>query len=121
MHSTQTIKCRGISGYVKKLLGSKPENGIVGYEHGDKKEPGSKLNYVTDGLLEKRLLNLSQEELTKRYSCIIIDEVHERSISIDILLAIIKKIQNTGVKIIITSATFDEENLPGTFFLKFLI
>jgi len=112
------LNAEGISGFVQKLLGSKPINGVVGYEHGDKKEPGIQLNYVTDGLLEKRFLNSSKEDIQKRYSCIIIDEVHERSISIDVLLAIINKIKDSGIKMIITSATFDEEKFTKYFFPK---
>lgn len=112
------LNAEGISGFVQKLLGSKPINGVVGYEHGDKKEPGIQLNYVTDGLLEKRFLNSSKEDIQKRYSCIIIDEVHERSISIDVLLAIINKIKDSGIKMIITSATFNEEKFTKYFFPK---
>ena len=73
--------------------------------------------YLTDGLLKERLLhdaNLIRNETKITKSVVFfIDEVHERSVNIDLCLALIARLLTekayvkTKVKIIISSATLD--------------
>ena len=43
------------------------------------------------------------------YSCLIIDEAHERTVSIDVILGLVKELQKErkGFKVIVTSASLD--------------
>ena len=83
---------------------------IVGYKirFKDKTNRSTRIKFVTDGIL---LSEASGDKLLNDYDTIIIDEAHERSLNIDFLLGILKKIQNKRpeLKIIVSSATLDTE------------
>ncbi|MGP9605641.1 ATP-dependent RNA helicase HrpA [Glutamicibacter sp. AOP33-2CA-4] len=74
----------------------------------------TKLKVMTDGIL---LAEIQRDRLLKKYSAIIIDEAHERSLNIDFLLGYLKQImvQRPELKIIITSATIDPERFAAHF------
>jgi HrpA-like RNA helicase len=63
---------------------------------------------------------LIEDPNLKDYSCIIIDEAHERNLNTDILLGVIKKIidKNKDLKVIITSATLNEQLFKDYFKCK---
>lgn len=72
----------------------------VGYavRFDDKSTRGvTRLRYVTDGVLLREALGEGSSSLRKRYSHVIIDEVHERSVDTDIILGIIKEIISAPV------------------------
>lgn len=66
----------------------------------------TRLLYMTDGMLPAEMQ--SDRELS-RYNCIIIDEVHERSLSTELLLTLIHDVlrKRDDLKLIIMSATMD--------------
>ncbi|WP_129658892.1 ATP-dependent RNA helicase HrpA [Rothia halotolerans] len=74
----------------------------------------TEVKLMTDGIL---LAEIPHDPLLKRYSAIIIDEAHERSLNIDFILGYLKRIlpQRPDLKIVITSATIDPERFARHF------
>lgn len=88
----------------------------VGYQVRFTSEVGehSAIKLMTDGIL---LAEIQNDKLLRRYSTLIIDEAHERSLNIDFILGYIKRIlpQRPDLKVIITSATIDPERFARHF------
>eukprot|EP01022_Parablepharisma_sp_SALTPOND_P023730 TRINITY_DN510_c0_g1_i1.p2 TRINITY_DN510_c0_g1~~TRINITY_DN510_c0_g1_i1.p2 ORF type:complete len:1087 (-),score=108.26 TRINITY_DN510_c0_g1_i1:5556-8816(-) len=72
------------------------------------------IKYMTDGVLLRESLN--DPELEK-YSVVIMDEAHERSLNTDVLFGILRKVatKRRDIKIIITSATMNSEKFAAFF------
>lgn len=72
--------------------------------------PSTKLKYLTDGMLLRELM-LDKE--LKKYSCIVIDEAHERTVLTDMILGFLKQLLLTkkrpDLKIIVMSATLNAQ------------
>ncbi|MBI9108219.1 MAG: ATP-dependent RNA helicase [Spirochaetales bacterium] len=74
----------------------------------DKTSPETRVKIMTDGIL---LQELKADPYLSRYSVIMIDEAHERSLNIDFILGLLKKLleQRADLKVIISSATINAE------------
>ncbi|WFD35383.1 RNA helicase [Malassezia cuniculi] len=70
--------------------------------------PETKIKYMTDGVMLRE--SLTERDLD-RYSAIILDEAHERSLSTDVLMGLIKKVlsRRRDLKLIVTSATMNAD------------
>lgn len=88
----------------------------VGYNIRFENNSGPKtiLKYMTDGMLLREAME--DHDLT-RYSCIILDEAHERTLATDILMGLLKQVsvRRPDLKIIIMSATLDAEKFQNYF------
>ena len=108
--AARTIAAR-IASELKTGLGQ-----AVGYKirFSDRVSPDAYIKVMTDGIL------LAETESDRRfdaYDTLIIDEAHERSLNIDLLLGYLKTalVQRPDLKVIITSATIDQERFSRHF------
>ena len=89
---------------------------MVGYKirFQDHTRRTNRIRFMTDGVL---LAEAERDRQLKTYDTIIIDEAHERSLNIDFLLGMLKKIlcRRPDLKVIITSATIDTEKFAKHF------
>lgn len=66
----------------------------------------TKIKYMTDGILLRELM---LDNKLQSYSCIILDEIHERSCRTDVLLGVTKGLlaERPNLRVVVMSATLD--------------
>jgi ATP-dependent helicase HrpA len=93
-----------------------PLGQTVGYQvrFEEKTSPDTRIKIMTDGIL---LAETVSDRSFRKYDTIIIDEAHERSLNIDFLLGMFKRIlpMRQDLKLIITSATLDAKRFAAFF------
>lgn len=108
----------GIPEYVAATLhgsmaGPGTDIGYVNSRHKDKSDPRNKLVYVTDGTL----VNMIRRGELHEVSVVVIDEAHERSLNIDLILALLRR-ELPGLphlKVLIVSATIETSTFTEFF------
>ncbi|EPY23027.1 pre-mRNA-splicing factor ATP-dependent RNA helicase DHX15/PRP43 [Strigomonas culicis] len=88
----------------------------VGYtiRFDDKSCEKTRLKYLTDGMLLREAMS---DPLLRKYSVIILDEAHERTVSTDILIGTVKEIlpKRPDLRVIVMSATLEEKRFQQYF------
>ncbi|XP_015162147.1 pre-mRNA-splicing factor ATP-dependent RNA helicase PRP16-like [Solanum tuberosum] len=76
--------------------------------------PSTVIKYMTDGVLLRETL---KDPDLEKYSIILMDEAHERSLDTDVLFGILKKVvaRRRDFKLIVTSATLNGEKFSNFF------
>ncbi|KAH8879245.1 P-loop containing nucleoside triphosphate hydrolase protein [Thozetella sp. PMI_491] len=74
----------------------------------------TRLRYMTEGVLLREAIS---DGSFSKYSCIIIDEAHERTIIADVLMAMLKSavLRRNDLKVVIMSATLDAHKFQSYF------
>lgn len=109
------IAARSISHRLADELETKGGD-VVGYKvrFNDQTQPTSLIKLMTDGVL---LAEIHRDRFLDAYDCIILDEAHERSLNIDLLMAYLQRLLPTrpDLRVVITSATIDAEQYANHF------
>ena len=99
-------------------LGSSSPASKVGYSvrFDNSTSPSTRIKFLTEGMLLQEML---RDPWLRRYSAVIVDEVHERGINVDLILGFLRSMlsgNNEGrggipLKVAVMSATADMESL----------
>lgn len=99
-------------------LGSASPASKVGYSvrFDENTSPGTRIKYLTEGMLLQELL---RDATLSQYSCVVVDEVHERSVNVDLLLGFLKNLvygrRKGSLRVVVMSATADVEGISRFF------
>ncbi len=109
------VAARSVAARIAHELGTEPGQAVghqVRFE--SSASPRSRLVVLTDGVL---LAQLREDPLLLRHDAVIVDEAHERSLNIDLLLGALRKIlrQRPEFRVIISSATLDAARFAAHF------
>ncbi len=109
------IAALSVSEFISKQLGTSYP-GLVGYKmrFEDKTDDTTKIKIMTDGIL---LQEMKLDPMMMKYSVIMVDEAHERSLNIDFVLGLLKRCLEVrkDLKIIVSSATMNAEAFSAYF------
>ena len=109
------LAARALAARIAEELGQ-PVGRSVGFRvrFADQVSDATRLVLLTDGLL---LAELSSDPLLRRYDTVIVDEAHERTLNVDLLLGVLKRLlpRRPELKLIVTSATLDVERVSRFF------
>lgn len=109
------IAATSVAARVATELGT-PLGQDVGYQvrFDDRTSPSTYVKFMTDGIL---LAEIHGDPLLRKYDTLVIDEAHERSLTIDFLLGWLKRIlpERPDLKVIVSSATIETERFSEFF------
>lgn len=102
------VAASSVAGRVAQELGCEVGD-LVGYSvrFDERFDPQkTRIKYMTDGMLIREMMS---DPLLTKYSVIMLDEAHERTISTDILVGLIRKVlrKRLDLRVIVSSATVD--------------
>ncbi|KAJ4300759.1 Salivary acidic proline-rich phosphoprotein 1/2 [Kalmusia sp. IMI 367209] len=115
---------RRVAEEMGSLFGGQSPTAKVGYSvrFDNATGPNTKIKFLTEGMLLQEML---RDPDMKQYSAVVVDEVHERSVNVDLILGFLKnlvsKVENGGekrkhpLKVVVMSATADVESLVDFF------
>ena len=108
------IAAVSVSEFIKKQIGDTAS--FCGYtmRFHDTTDSTTRIKIMTDGII---LQEVKADPLLSRYSVIMVDEAHERSLNIDFILGLLKEIipQRPELRVIISSATINTKTFSSFF------
>lgn len=103
------IAALSVSEFIAKQLGTSYP-GLVGYKmrFEDQTNQETKIKIMTDGIL---LQEMKLDPWLSKYSVLMIDEAHERSLNIDFVLGLVKRVlkERPEFRVIVSSATMNTQ------------
>jgi RNA helicase HrpA len=103
------IAAVSVSEFIARQIGS-PIPGMVGYKmrFEDRTNPSTKIKIMTDGIL---LQEMKLDPYLSKYDLLLVDEAHERSLNIDFILGLLKRVLEArrNFKVIVSSATINAQ------------
>src|SRR6202140_1757417 len=109
------LAARALAARIAEEVGQ-PVGRSVGFRvrFADQASDATRLVLMTDGLL---LAELTSDPLLRRYDTVIVDEAHERTLNVDLLMGVLKRLlpRRPDLKVIVTSATLDVERISRFF------
>ena len=109
------VAAMSVAARVAEEVGCKLGN-EVGYtiRFEDNTNSDTRIKYMTDGIMQREIL---LDPLLNKYSVIMLDEAHERTIATDVLFGLLKKTlkRRPDLKLIVTSATLDADKFSEYF------
>jgi len=109
------IAALSVSEFISKQLGT-IYPGLVGYKmrFEDKTDQSTRIKIMTDGIL---LQEMKLDPWLSKYSVIMVDEAHERSLNIDFVLGLLKRVlkERKDFRVIVSSATMNTESFSAYF------
>jgi ATP-dependent helicase HrpA len=109
------IAARSVAERVAEEL-QRPLGSVVGYQvrFTDRTSEDTLVKLMTDGVL---LAEIAHDRLLTKYDTLIIDEAHERSLTIDFLLGYLRQLlpRRPDLRVVITSATIDPARFAAHF------
>ncbi|HSY22948.1 MAG TPA: ATP-dependent RNA helicase HrpA [Polyangiaceae bacterium] len=109
------IAATSVAARVASEIGS-PLGTEIGYQvrFDDRTSAQTYVKFMTDGIL---LAEIHGDGLLQRYDTIIVDEAHERSLTIDFVLGWLKRLlpKRPDLKVVVSSATLDTDRLSHFF------
>jgi ATP-dependent helicase HrpA len=109
------LAARTVADRIAEELGSPPGE-LVGsrVRFSDRTSRSTRVTLMTDGIL---LAEISRDRLLRRYDVVIIDEAHERSLTIDFLLGYVAEVlpRRPDLTVVVTSATIDPHRFADHF------
>ena len=103
------IAALSVSEFISKQLGTSYP-GLVGYKmrFEDKTDQSTRIKIMTDGIL---LQEMKLDPWLSKYSVVMVDEAHERSLNIDFVLGLLKRVlkERKDFHVIVSSATMNTQ------------
>lgn len=115
---------RRVADEMGSFMGSQSPAAKVGYSvrFDNATGPNTKVKFLTEGMLLQEML---RDPTMSQYSAVVVDEVHERSVNVDLILGFLKNLvadlesgstkRKDPLKVVIMSATADVESLVKFF------
>ena len=109
------IAALSVSEFISKQMNT-PYPGLVGYKmrFEDNTNQDTRIKIMTDGIL---LQEMKLDPWLSKYSVVMVDEAHERSLNIDFILGLLKRVlkERSDFHVIVSSATMNTQAFSDYF------
>jgi HrpA-like RNA helicase len=103
------IAAVSVSEFIARQMGTAIP-GLVGYKmrFEDRTNAATRIKIMTDGIL---LQEMKLDPWLSRYGCLVVDEAHERSLNIDFILGLLKRVleHRREFRVVVSSATINAQ------------